>query len=221
MNTPLRVAVLGTGTVGQVLATRLVELGHQVTLGSRTADNPKAQAWAAQTGGRHANFAQAAAAAELVINAVSGVHSLAALEAAGAQNLAGKVLVDVSNPLDFSGGFPPTLSVCGDDSLAEQIQRAHPEARVVKALNTLANPIMVQPSLVPGEHILPICGDDAEAKAQVAALLESFGWRSSQLLDLGPLSQARGTEAWLLLWTRLYGVLGTGMFNLVLARGEG
>ena len=219
MTTTLNIAVLGTGTVGQVLATKLVELGHQVSLGSRSADNPKATEWAAKTGGRAATFADAAASAELVINAVSGQHSLAALDSAAA-HLEGKVLIDVANPLDFSKGFPPTLSVCNDDSLAEQIQRAHPRARVVKALNTVANPIMVNPSVVPGEHVLPICGDDDQAKAAVAELLKSFGWRETQLLDMGALSQARGTEAWLLLWTRLYGKLGTGLFNLVLARGE-
>ncbi len=209
-------AVLGTGDVGRRIATKLASLDHQVTLGSRTADNPKAAAWAAQTGGAHGTFQDAAAHADVVWNCVAGQHCLAALQQAGAANLSGKLLIDLSNPLDFSQGFPPSLSISGRDSLAETIQRAFPDARVVKTLNTMANPIMVEPGLLPEPTAVFLSGDDADAKAQVRQILYSFGWDDP--IDLGDLSTARGVESWLPLWVRLYGALGTGEFNLKLVR---
>jgi predicted dinucleotide-binding enzyme len=216
----MKIAVLGTGDVGQRIANKLVELGHDVVMGSRSADNEKCTGWAASAGdkGTPATFADAAAAAEeLVFNCTSGGGTLAALEAAGAANLAGKILVDLSNPLDFSKGFPPTLSVCNDDSLGEQIQRAYPDARVVKTLNTLGNSLMTDPGLLDGEHDVFVSGDDADAKVRVTQVLtEWFG--HNHVIDLGDITTARGTEAWLLLWTRLYGALGTAEFNLHLVR---
>lgn len=213
----MKIAVLGTGMVGEAIASRLVELGHDVCMGSRTAGNEKALAWV----GRHpqaaseGSFADAAAFAELIFNCTSGTASLVALEAAGAAHLAGKVLVDVANPLDFSKGMPPTLSVCNTDSLGEQIQRAFPEAKVVKALNTMNCHIMVNPALVGnGEHHTFLSGNDAEAKQQVRALLQSFGWQDGCILDLGDITTARGTEAWLPLWLRIWGATGSGSFNL-------
>ncbi|MCX4242388.1 NADPH-dependent F420 reductase [Paraliomyxa miuraensis] len=215
----MKIAVLGTGTVGQQIGSKLVALGHEVMMGSRTAGGDKATAWAQQAGkgASEGTFAEAAAFGEQVWNCTAGGASLQALQAAGAQNLAGKILVDLSNPLDFSKGFPPTLSVCNDDSLGEQIQRAFPEAKVVKTLNTMANPIMVDPGFVPGDHEVIVSGNDAQAKAEVTRLLtEQFGWRS--VIDLGDITTARGTEAWLLLWTRLYAALGNADFNLHLQR---
>ncbi|MCA9653270.1 MAG: NAD(P)-binding domain-containing protein [Myxococcales bacterium] len=214
----MKIAILGTGMVGQAIGSKLVALGHEVRMGSRTAGNEKAAAWVEQAGkGASAGtFADAAAFGELVFNCTAGVASLQALEAAGADNLADKILLDLSNPLDFSQGFPPRLSVCNDDSLGEQIQRAFPRTKVVKTLNTMANPIMVDPSRIPGDHEVIVSGDDAEAKATVSGFLrEQFGW--SKVIDLGGISTARGTEAWLLLWTRLYGALGHADFNLHLA----
>jgi predicted dinucleotide-binding enzyme len=216
----MRVGVLGTGTVGRTLASKLAELGHEVTMGSREAGNEAAAEWAAAAGdaAAHGTFADAAAAGELVVNATAGTASLDALAAAGAENLAGKVLVDVANPLDFSAGFPPSLSVSGDDSLAEQIQRAHPDARVVKALNTMNAQVMVDPARVPGDHHVFICGDDEEAKQQVRALLETFGWPEGSIVDLGDIGAARGSEAYVLFWLRLYGAFGTGDFNIKVVR---
>jgi predicted dinucleotide-binding enzyme len=214
----MRIGVLGTGTVGTTIGSRLAGLGHDVMLGSRTADNEAATAWAAESGGSHGTFADAAAHGELVFNCTNGAGSLAALEAAGSDNLAGKTLVDVSNPLDFSQGFPPSLSVCNTDSLAEQIQRAHPDAKVVKALNTMNAAVMVDPSLVHGEHEVLVAGDDDGAKEEAKALLAEFGWPQSSILDLGGLTAARGLEMWLPLWLRLYGAVGTGTFNLHVAR---
>jgi len=219
----MRIGVLGTGTVGQTLATKLVQLGHEVVMGSRSAGNDKAVAWVAQvdsSGGAAAegSFADAAAHGELIVNATAGVASLDALRAAGSGNLDGKTLVDVSNPLDFSGGFPPRLSVANDDSLAEQIQRELPGTNVVKALNTMTASVMVDPGRVPGRHDVFLAGDDDGAKAQVARLLESLGWPTEQIRDLGGIGAARGLEAYLLLWLTLMGSLGTPEFNISVAR---
>lgn len=214
----MKIGVLGTGSVGQMIASKLVALGHEVKMGSRTAGNEKAVAWAAKAGkgASEGTFADAAAFGELVFNCTAGTASLEVV-AAAEEGLAGKVLLDLSNPLDFSKGFPPRLSISNDDSLGEAIQRALPRTKVVKTLNTMANPIMVDPSLVPGDHDVFVSGNDAEAKGVVSRFLqEQFGWR--RVTDLGDITTARGTEAWLLLWTRLYAALGTADFNLHLAR---
>jgi hypothetical protein len=146
--------------------------------------------------------------------------SLAALEAAGHENLANKILVDVANPLDFSQGFPPSLSVCNTDSLGEQIQRAIPKAKVVKTLNTMSAYVMVNPAQVPGAHNVFLAGDDDDAKAQVATLLvEALGWKAEHLLDLGDISMARGTEMLLPIWVRLFSKLGNPMINFHIAQG--
>lgn len=210
----MKIAVLGTGDVGRTLATKFVSLGHGARLGSRSADHEGARVWAAERGvaAGHGTFDDVAGWADLVVNATSGQHSVAVVRSIAPAHLEGKVLIDVSNPLDFSKGFPPTLSVLHDDSLAEQIQRAAPAARVVKSLNTMANPIMVDPAQLGEDTDVFVCGDDEAARAEVTALLASMGWRS--IRDLGPLSQARGLEAWLLLWTRLFGSLGHANFNL-------
>jgi 8-hydroxy-5-deazaflavin:NADPH oxidoreductase len=217
----MRVAVLGTGVVGNVLATKLVELGHDVTMGSRQAGNEKAVAWVQSTGERasQGSFADAARDAEVVVNATAGTVSLEALQAAGAENLAGKLLIDVSNPLDFSAGFPPTLTVCNTDSVGEQIQRAFPEARVVKTLNTINCNVMVNPTLVPGSHVIFLSGNDTSAKSEARDLLHSFGWPSDDIIDLGDITTARGTEMYLPLWLRLMGAIGNGTFNIDIQRG--
>jgi predicted dinucleotide-binding enzyme len=212
----MHIGVLGTGTVGRTLAQALVEHGHEVRMGSRAAGNEKAVAWAEQGGplASEGSFADAAAFGELVFNATAGMASLAALEAAGAEQLAGKVLVDVANALDTSAGFPPTLGVCNDDSLGESIQRAFPEVRVVKTLNTVTAAVMVQPDLVPGAHTMFLCGDHEDAKDQARVLLTEFGWPEHSLLDLGDITNARGMEMYLALWVRLYGATGTSLFNV-------
>ena len=216
----MRIGVLGTGMVGKTIGSKLVELGHEVTMGSRTADNPDATEWAEAAGANaaHGTFADAAAAGELVFNCTGGTVSLDALGAARKENLAGKVLVDVSNALDFSQGRPPILGVCNTDSVGEQIQRAFPEARVVKALNTVNAAVMVDPATVPGEHDIFVCGNDEDAKTQVRGLLESFGWPGEHILDLGDISAARGTEMYLPLWLRLIGAVGGPRFNIRVVR---
>jgi 8-hydroxy-5-deazaflavin:NADPH oxidoreductase len=214
----MRIGVLGTGMVGNSIATKLVELGHEVRMGARDAANEKATQWATGEGERsHGTFADAAQFGELVFNCTGGAVSLEALEQAGEEALRGKVLVDVANPLDFSKGRPPTLSVCNDDSLGEQIQRRFPDARVVKTLNTVNHEVMVDPGRVPGEHDVFVCGEDAEAKEQITELLVSFGWPRGRVLDLGGIEAARGTEMYLPLWLRLWGVVGSGQLNIRVA----
>jgi predicted dinucleotide-binding enzyme len=208
--------------VGQTIGGKLVELGHQVTMGSRQAGNEKAVAWASEAGdsASEGSFADAAAFGEVVVNATAGGASLEALEAAGADNLAAKVLIDVANPLDFSQGMPPTLSVSNDDSLGERIQRAFPVARVVKALNTMNASVMVSPGSLGESTNVFVCGDDEGARDQVAELLRTFGWGEAQVFDLGDISAARGTEMYLPLWLRMFGALGTGQFNIGIVRGD-
>jgi len=219
MDGTVRIGILGTGVVGQTIGGKLADLGHDVKLGSRTATNEKAAKWVAQHGS-HASqgtFADAASFGEIVFNCTSGMVSLEALHSADAANLAGKVLVDVSNPLDFSHGMPPTLSVCNSDSIAEQIQRAFPDAKVVKTLNTTNAAVMVNPSVVPGDHDIFVSGNDAGAKSQVSELLRSFGWKT--IIDLGDISSARGVEMLLPIWLRLMGTFKTATFNFHVARG--
>ena len=225
----MNIAVLGTGMVGQAIAGRLHELGHSVVVGTRDPastlartepdgmGNPPFSAWHAQ----HpevglATFADAAAGAELVVNASNGATTLELLHLAGAENLAGKPLLDIANPLDFSRGFPPSLFVKDTDSLGEQVQREFPEAKVVKALNTLTASLMVEPKSLGQSSTVFVSGDDAEAKATVVALLESFG--HDDVIDLGPLETARGTEMLLPIWLRLMGALGTAQFNFKVVR---
>ena len=214
----MKIAVLGTGIVGETLATRLVQLGHAVRMGARSRGNEKAVAWAAAQGAQasEGSFADAAAFGELVINATAGAVSLQALEAAGEANLAGKVLLDVANPIDLSRGMPLTLTITNTDSLGETIQRRFPAARVVKALNTMHTAVMTDPGRVPGAHDVLLCGNDAAAKAQVVALLQSFGWAAP--MDLGDISAARATEAMLPVWLRLWQTLGTSDFNFHIVR---
>lgn len=216
----MRIGVLGTGMVGPSIATKLVALGHDVRMGSRDAASEKAAEWVASAGERasQGTFADAASFGELVFNCTAGAASLDALALAGEEALAGKVLVDVANALDFSRGMPPSLTVCNTDSIGEQIQRAFPEARVVKALNTMNHEVMVDPSLVPGEHDVFVCGEDASAKAEVVSLLESFGWSRERIVDLGGIAASRGTEAYLLLWLALMGAVGTSRLNIHVAR---
>ena len=202
--------------VGRTLATKLVTLGHEVMMGSRQAGNETAVEWAREAGqlADEGTFAEAAGFGELIVNATAGEASVDALLSAESENLAGKVLVDVANPLDFSAGMPPTLTVCNTDSLGEQIQRAFPEARVVKALNTVNAALMVDPGAVPGPHTIFVAGDDSEAKATVIALLADFGWPGESIVDLGGIESARAMEMYLPLWLRMFGVTGTATVTI-------
>jgi predicted dinucleotide-binding enzyme len=226
----MKIGVIGTGSVGRTMAARLAELGHSVTVGTRDPaatmartepdgmGNPPFADWHADypdvTLG---TFEQAAHHGDVVLNATGGAGSVSALTAAGADNLRGKVLIDIANPLDFSQGFPPFLSVKDTDSLGEQIQRAFPEVRVVKSLNTMTASLMADPKqLAGGDHSVFVSGNDAQAKATVTALLESLG--HTDVIDLGDITTARGSEMVLPIWVRLWGALGTPIFNFKIVR---
>jgi 8-hydroxy-5-deazaflavin:NADPH oxidoreductase len=213
--------ILGTGTVGTTLASALVHHGNQVMVGGRTAE--KAEIWADKLGeGAHAgNFAEAAAFGEIVVLAVQGAQALAVLDLAdGNRTLSGKVLIDVTNPLDFSQGFPPILieGMVNTSSLGEQVQAHLSAARVVKCFNTMSAAIMVAPQLLAEPTDIFVAGDDSAAKGRVVELLRTLGWQSP--IDLGGISSARATESWLLFWTRLMPAMGGAMFNLKLVRAS-
>ena len=225
----MNIAVLGTGTVGRTLAGRLHALGHAVRIGTRDPaatrartepdgmGNPPYAVWAGEHPGIElVTFAEAAAGAELVVNASSGAATLDVLALAGAENLAGKPLLDISNPLDFAQGFPPSLFVKDTDSLAETVQRTFPDARVVKSLNTMTAEIMADPRSLGEPSSVFVSGNDAEAKAAVTGLLTSMG--HDDVIDLGDLSTARGAEMLLPVWLRLMGALGTARFNFRVVR---
>ncbi|WP_406398003.1 NAD(P)-binding domain-containing protein [Streptomyces sp. NBC_00879] len=229
----MRYAVLGTGIVGRAVAAKLSSLGHEVSMGTRDAKatlahtepdgygNPPVAQWLTQHAQvRLVTFAEAAAFGDTVVNATSGAVSLKVLEAADAANLAGKVLIDIANPLDFSQGLPPSLNPVNTDSLGEQIQREFPLVRVVKTLNTMNCQIMVDPAHVPGEHTVFVSGDDTEAKKAVTELLASFGWPAGSVIDLGDITTARGTEMLLPIWLRLWGALGHADFNFHIQRAH-
>ena len=224
----MRVGVLGTGIVGSTIGAALLASGSDVCMGSRSATNEKARDWRAQVDalglpGRAASgtFADAALFGEVLFNCTAGTASLDALRAAGADNLRGRILIDVANPLDFSRGMPPTLSVCNTDSLGEQIQAAFPELRVVKTQNTINCIVLVDPSRFPCDHVIFMSGNDPATKQTVARLLEEwFGWQRRNIIDLGDISTARGPEMMLPLWIRTMLTLGDADFNWNLVRAE-
>ncbi len=210
----MKIGILGTGMVGKAIGTKLLQLGNNVKMGSRTANNDKAAEWVKASGASasQGTFADAAAFGELLFNCTSGMASLDALKLAGAGNMNDKILIDMANPLDFSKGMPPTLSVCNSDSLGEQIQRAYPQVKVVKTLNTMNCNLMVNPSLVPGSHDVFVSGNDAGAKAKVTDILKNwFGWKT--VIDLGDITTARGTEMMMPIWIRLMGIFQSPNFN--------
>jgi predicted dinucleotide-binding enzyme len=222
----MKIAVLGTGVVGQTLAGKLGSLGHDVTVGTRDVKNalaskqpdmygmPAFGVWhSSHPTIKVAKYADAAASGEFIVNATNGMGSINALDQCGEMNLQNKILLDVSNPLDFSHGMPPTLWVCNTDSLGEQIQRAFPKTRVVKSLNTVNASLMVSPALVPGDHNVFVSGNDQESKNKIRELLVSFGWKDTNIIDLGDITTARGVEQILPLWVRIMGTLQHPFFN--------
>jgi predicted dinucleotide-binding enzyme len=226
----VRFGIFGTGVVGKTIAARLADLEHDVMVGTRDPEetlsrtepdqygNPPFSTWLQEHPEvKLGTFGEAAAHGEMVVNATAGAVSLAALEQAGEENLTGKILIDIANPLDFSQGMPPTLSVSNTDSLGEQIQRRFPKAKVVKTLHTMNAYLMVDPTqLAGGKHSVFVCGDDAEVKATVTELLRSFGW--TDIIDLGDITTARGTEMMLPVWLRLFGALQKPIFNFKIVR---
>jgi predicted dinucleotide-binding enzyme len=215
----MKIGILGTGMVGNAIGTKLIALGHEVKMGSRTATNAKAAEWVKANGSKasQGTFAQVASFGEILFNCTHGMSSLEALKQAGVENMRGKILVDIANALDFSKGMPPSLAVCNTDSLGEQIQRTFPDVKVVKTLNTTNCNVMVNPSLVKGDHDMFISGNDAQAKAKVVEILKNwFGWKS--VIDLGDITTARASEMLLPIWVRLMGVYQSPNFNFKIVR---
>lgn len=222
----MKITILGTGVVGQIMASRLIELHHNVILGTRnphetvqrTEPNQMTGISFAEWHKRNSGVElmavnEAAKDADIVVNATSGSVSLAVLDMVGQENLKDKILLDIANPLDFSKGMPPTLSVCNTESLAEQIQKTFPETKVVKSLNTMNAFIMMHPITIPGDHNVFVSGNDDDAKRVIKDLLYNVGWKHENIIDLGDITSARGTEMLLPIWLRLYGSMGHANFN--------
>ncbi|MBX2960885.1 MAG: NAD(P)-binding domain-containing protein [Cyclobacteriaceae bacterium] len=213
----MKIAVFGTGMVGDTIGSRLIELGHQVMMGSRNASNEKAGTFVAKhkAGASAGTFAQAAAFGEIIFNCTKGDASIEAIKLAG-DGIMGKIIVDVANPLDFSKGQPASLlpALSNTNSLGEEIQKTFPKAKVVKTLNTMWCGLMVNPTMIGGgDHTNFICGNDADAKAKVKSLLKEFGWKDQNILDLGDITNARGAESVLPIWLRVWGATQNGAFN--------
>ena len=226
----MNIGILGTGMVGRAIAAKLVELGHDAVIGTRDVSalmartepdamgNPPFSVWYQDNQQvKVGTLAETAAHGEIIFNCTNGTGSLDALKEAGEANLNGKILIDIANPLDFSQGMPPSLFISNTDSLAEQIQQAFPDVKVVKTLNTLNAYLMVDPNqLDEGDHTVFLSGNDSGAKARVADLLKQFGWQD--IIDLGDITTARGTEMLLPIWVRLMGALQTATFNFKVVR---
>jgi predicted dinucleotide-binding enzyme len=212
----MKIGILGTGMVGEALGTKLAQLKHQVKMGSRTPNNERAAAWAKKVNATHGTFASAAMFGELIFLCTKGEVTLEVVKAVGAAAFKDKIVVDVSNPLDFSRGMPPSLLICNTDSLGEQVQKALSTAKVVKTLNTVNCEVMVEPAKG-GNPTMLVSGNDAEAKATVTELLKNFGW--TDIVDLGDIKTARGTEMLLPAWLSLMSKVGTPHFGFKVVRG--
>ncbi len=223
----MKIGIIGSGVVGQTLGKRWLELGHEVAIGTRDPakiDEEKMMAtslrqWRAQTGGRGqiVTFQEAASFGDALVNATGGTVSIEALRLAGADKVGGKVLMEIANELDHSRGMPPRSLASDERCLAEKIQDAFPNLKVVKTLNTVSATMMVNPKgLAGGDHTAFMSGNDAAAKQQVAELLKAMGW--TDILDLGDISTARGPEMYMALWLRLWGTTRTANVNVKVQR---
>jgi len=230
----MKIAIIGTGSVGRAIASKLVELDNDVMMGTRNVTeklastakdymgNPPFSDWIkSNLKVKLGTFAEAAAFGELVINATNGANSVTALILSGAKNLAGKILIDIANPLDFSNGIPPSLitTLSNTNSLGEEIQKTFPDVMVVKTLNTMWNGLMVNPDLIgKGDHINFISGNSTQAKSKVQKLLNQFGWKNENIMDLGDITAARAAESVLPIWLRVMGITKGGAFNFKIVR---
>lgn len=213
----MKIGILGTGMVGEALGTKFTQLGHQVKMGSRTANNEAAAKWAKSAGNNasQGTFDDAARFGEMVFICLKGAVFLDVAKTLDSSTLAGKILVDVSNPLDFSHGMPPSLSICNTNSLGEEVQKAVPSAKVIKTLNIVNCQVMVDPAKG-GNPTMLVCGNDAGAKQKISGLLKEMGWRD--ILDIGDIKSSRGTEMLLPLWLNLFGLFGNPQFGFKVVR---
>lgn len=229
----MKIGILGSGVVGQTLAEKLNELGHKVMIGTRNKENllarnepdsfgrPPFKEWhKSNSNVGLGTLGEVAEFGELLVNAMNGNGTVEALKSIGNETLSGKIMIDIANPLDFSQGFPPSLTVCNTDSLGEQVQRTFPELKVVKTLNTMNAYLMVNPRMIAEDQTVFLSGNDSEAKEKVKQLLRSFGWKESEMLDLGDITTARGSEQLLPIWARIYSGIGNPMFNFRIVFGQ-
>jgi 8-hydroxy-5-deazaflavin:NADPH oxidoreductase len=230
----MKIAILGTGNVGQTFATKFIELGHDVMMGTRNVTTTKERKatdnygslpfgeWQSNnTKVQLGTFAESVSFGEIIINALQGAITISTIESIDKASFENKIMIDISNPLDFSKGFPPTLleGLNNSNSLGEEIQKSIPNAKVVKTLNTMYSGIMVNPAMINGgNHTNFICGNDEAAKETVKGMLKDFGWKSENIIDLGDIANSRGTEATLLIWTRIYGATQNGAFNTYIVK---
>jgi len=216
----MNIAILGTGMVGATVGKKLTDLGYKVMMGSRTSDNEKALAWVKKCGANASagKFSEAAAFGEIIFLCTNGAVTIEVIGLSGKENFNGKTVIDITNPLDFSKGMPPTLlpGLSNTNSLGEEVQKTLPDAKVVKTLNTVNCEIMIAPDKLSEETSIYISGNETAAKEKVTEILRSFGWKS--IIDLGDISTARGTEMILPLWIRLWGTLKTGHFNFKIVK---
>ena len=216
----MNIAILGTGMVGATVGKKLTDLGYKVMMGSRTSDNEKALAWVKKCGANASagKFSEAAAFGEIIFLCTNGAVTIEVIGLSGKENFNGKTVIDITNPLDFSKGMPPTLlpGLSNTNSLGEEVQKTLPDAKVVKTLNTVNCEIMIAPDKLSEETSIYISGNETAAKEKVTEILRSFGWTS--IIDLGDISTARGTEMILPLWIRLWGSLKTGHFNFKIVK---
>lgn len=210
----MRIGILGSGDVGRTLGAGLAGLGHEVKLGTRDPGQQKLKDWIVKAGPRASTgtFAEAAAFGEVVVLAVLGAAVESAIKLAEPKNLAGKVMIDTTNPLDFAGvdfakGVAPKLFVGTTDSLGERVQRWVPQGKVVKAFNTVGHAHMVNPSFPDGPPDMFICGNDAAATQTVTSLLKDLGWPA---IDIGGIEGARYLEALAMVWISYLFKTGTG-----------
>lgn len=226
----MKIGIIGTGTVGRAIASKLAELDYDVMMGTRNVSeklasdasdmygNPPLNEWIKSNNKvKLVTFAEAASFGEIIVNATNGSNSVKALIQSGAKNLAGKVLIDIANPLDFSNGMPPSLisGLHNTNSLAEEIQKTFPDVKVVKTLNTMTAALMINPNMLGnGDHVNFICGNSTDAKAKVEKILNQFGWKTESIMDLGDITAARASESILLIWVRMLGVMKMPFFNI-------
>ncbi len=218
----MRIGIIGSGNVGKTIADGALTAGHEVRLGARSPDNPKLREWVDGAGNNAGltGIQEAAEFGELLVNATDGDGSLDALRTAGTENLAGKTLLDIANAGSFDDRHNFILTYANDDSLAEEIRRAFPDVRVVKALSTMSRVLMTDPDALPSPTTALICGDDGDAKAEVLSLLEDFGWKQENVIDLGDLTAARAMEMFVALWVRLNSTLDRELFGLAVVTGR-
>lgn len=217
----MKITIVGTGIVGQTFAEKFIELGYSVIIGTRnveeTINRENFKEWHSKNGNVVVeNFNQAISLGDIVLNALKGEVVISTFSSIEEKNLKDKIVIDITNPLDFSNGFPPFLieNLNNTNSLGEELQKVIPSAKVVKTLNTMWCGVMINPKLVNnGSHTNYICGNDIEAKKIVISILDQFGWDLENILDLGDITNARGTESILMIWTRIYGKMPSGAFN--------